>query len=239
MAELSPATKRPKKDKENIPESNINKNILHSKLPENKGFASAESKCVIKDAERNDKEEEQSSRNLIDDSESESDESDAWSESTGGEKVVSSDDNEDLDSEDENNTVIEFDIGGNHKYQCDNGGRFQKYYVDDDGTEFYGSQNQAHQRGLSWSQNGHYTCCSAVLNNTSYKFKLEPWNEFDKNAVKIIGKQTKEMVGYVPRPDNLEVKKWLDKQKTDDSIVIAGKRSCGRVLEITCVINKK
>ena len=147
MSDLSPVTKRLKQDKENIPD--VQQKILDSKPEKKEADLQPESEKIGK----NDKEEE---NNLVDDdleSLSESEESDICgfksgmcayesdaSGSIGGDDGSEEDSgDDDLDSEDENNTVIAFDIGGNHKYQCENGGRFQKYYVADDGTEFYGS----------------------------------------------------------------------------------------------------
>merc|ERR1719183_692240 len=82
--------------------------------------------------------------------------------------------------------VVTFDFGGNHRYKCENGGKFESYYIADDGSTFHGNNKQAHKLALSWTKHGVRSCCDAVRLNTSYTFKLEPENPFDSNAVQIL-----------------------------------------------------
>jgi len=132
--------------------------------------------------------------------------------------------------------VASFDFGGNHKYKCEQGGRFSSYYIADDGTIFHGSNKQAHKCGLSWSKHGVYSCCDAVRINTTYTFKLEPSNPYDSNAVKIIGDQTKELVGHVPREWNLLVGGLLRKSQKRAFAVVGKRVACGRMMEIDCFV---
>ena len=75
-----------------------------------------------------------------------------------------------------------------------------------------GSMEAIHRhtkKGLSWIEYGR--CCDAAYENDTYRFELDPRNQFDVNAVKIYGKQTGDMMGHIPRSHNIQVGKWLRK----------------------------
>lgn len=108
--------------------------------------------------------------------------------------------------------VAVFDIRSNHRYKCDNGARFYK----------------SRDHGL--------TCCSAVVENSSYEFELEPHNAYDSNAVMITGEQTGELVGHVPRECNIEVGDVLRRAKTHKNVNVYGESMCGRLLQIKCLV---
>merc|ERR1712113_210767 len=94
------------------------------------------------------------------------------------------------------------------------------------------SNKQAHKQGLSWSTHGVYTCCEEADANTTYFFEREPQNRFDPKAVKIIGQETSDHLGYVPREYNEFVGLLLSNKK----LKVHGERVCGRTLEITCIV---
>lgn len=129
-------------------------------------------------------------------------------------------------------TVATFDFGANHKYQCENGGKFRSYYKTDDGQLLFMSNKQAHKQGLSWSTHGVYSCCEEARANITYSFEQEPQNRFDTKAVKIIGKDTGDHLGYVPREYNEFVGMLLNNKK----LKVLGERVCGHILEIHCVV---
>lgn len=131
--------------------------------------------------------------------------------------------------------VARFDFGGNHKYKCQNGGKFVSYYIADDGSSFHGSNQQAHNYGLSWTKHGVRSCCDAVRLNSSYTFKLEPENPFDSKAVQIFGDQTQELVGHVPREDNLFIGQLL-KKSMPGGFMVVGERVCGSMMTIDCFV---
>ena len=103
------------------------------------------------------------------------------------------------------------------------------------GSEFHGDNKQAHEHGLSWSKNGVYSCCDSVRLNTSYTFELEPGNPYDKHAVQVFGKQTKGLVGHVPRECNIFIGGLLRKSR-DGTFAVMGERVCGRMMAVECIV---
>ena len=124
-----------------------------------------------------------------------------------------------------------FNFKDNHKYQCENRGKFRSFYRSELGKIFYGSNKQAHQMGLCFRDHGIYACCVDIHDNHEFRFEREPDNPYDENAVRIIGSKHGAMLGYVPRMYNVKIGQLL---RNKDLIVSAKNSTCNRIMEITC-----